>query len=45
VIDVVLDEEAVLKHVRIETGFQPSEERAGHDRIISGQVRLTSKGP
>jgi hypothetical protein len=41
VIDVVLREEAHLKRVRVETGFDATEERAGNDRIISGQLLVS----
>lgn len=40
VFDVVLREEAVVSHVRVETGFDVSEERAGNDRIVSGQLLM-----
>lgn len=33
VIDIVLHEEAVVSHVRVETGFDASEERSGTDTI------------
>lgn len=40
-IDVVLHLEAVVNHVLVETGFDATEERAGHDKIISGQLFIS----
>jgi hypothetical protein len=42
VIDVVLHQEAFVTHVLIETGFDQTEERAGNDRVISGQLLVAA---